>query len=65
VVFALVGIFLIKAAVEYDPDEAIGIDGALRKLAEQTYGTVLLGVVAAGLLAYAVFCFVQARYRRV
>jgi hypothetical protein len=64
VVFALIGFFLTKAAVEYDPDEAIGIDGALRKLADQTYGTWLLGLVAAGLLAYAVFCVVQARYRR-
>ena len=65
IVFAMVGFFLAKAAAEYDPDEAIGIDGALAKLAAQSYGTVLLGVVAAGLLAYAVFCLVQARYRRV
>jgi hypothetical protein len=64
-VFAMVGFFLAKAALEYDPDEAIGIDGALAKLAAQSYGTVLLGLVAAGLLAYAVFCLVQARYRRV
>jgi len=64
VVFALIGFFLTKAALEYDPDEAIGIDGALRKLADQTYGTWLLGLVAAGLLAYAVFSLVQARYRR-
>ena len=64
-VFAMVGFFLAKAAVEYDPDEAIGIDGALAKLADQSYGMVLLALVAAGLLAYAVFCLVQARYRRV
>lgn len=64
-VFALVGFFLAKAAVEYDPDEAIGIDGALAKLAHQTYGTWLLASAAVGLLAYAVFCLVQARYRRV
>ena len=65
IVFAMVGFFLAKAALEYDPDEAIGIDGALAKVAAQSYGTVLLGLVAAGLLAYAVFCLVQARYRRV
>jgi Domain of Unknown Function (DUF1206) len=65
VVFALIGIFLIKAAVEYDPQEAIGLDGALRKLAAQDHGRSLLGLVAAGLLAFGVFCLFQARYRRV
>lgn len=65
VVFAIVGVFLAKAAIEYDPDEAIGIDGALLKLAEQPFGKVLLGIVAAGLVAYAVYCLVEARYRRI
>jgi hypothetical protein len=65
VVFGLVGIFLVKAALEFDPKEAIGIDGALLKLARQDYGEWLLGFVAAGLFAYGLFCFVQARYREV
>ena len=64
-VFAIIGVFLAKAAIEYDPDEAVGIDGALLKLAEQPYGQVLLGLVAAGLVAYAVYCAVEARYRDV
>jgi hypothetical protein len=64
VVFGL-GAFLVKAALEYDPDEAIGIDGALQKLALHSYGDALLGLVAAGLLAYGVFCLVRARYREV
>jgi hypothetical protein len=65
VVFGLIGIFLAKAAVEYDPQEAIGIDGALRKLAAQDHGRFLLGLVAAGLLSFGIFCLFQARYRRV
>jgi hypothetical protein len=65
VVFSLVGLFILKAAWEYDPKEAIGLDGALAKLAHAEYGSFLLGAVAAGLFAYALFCFVQARYRRV
>jgi hypothetical protein len=65
VVFSLIGIFLVKAAVEYDPKEAIGLDGALQKLASQPAGPYLLGLTAAGLLCYGLFCFVQARYRRV
>jgi hypothetical protein len=65
VVFALVGFFIVRAAWEYDPKEAIGLDGALAKLAHAEYGSLLLGGVAAGLLAYALFCIIQARYRRV
>jgi len=65
VVYTLVGIFLIRAAVQYDPDEAVGIDGALQKLAEQPFGRFLLGIVAAGLFAYGVLYFVRAAYRKV
>ena len=64
VVFALIGVFVVKAAT-IQPTEAIGLDGALQKLASQSYGSWLLGIVAAGLLAYAVFCFFEARYREV
>src|SRR4051812_13163145 len=65
VVFGLIGCFLVKAAVEYDPKEAIGLDGALQKLVRQSYGPWLLGLVAAGLIAYGLFCVVEARYRDV
>ena len=65
IVFCLIGAFFIKAAVDYDPRDAVGFDGALQKLAHETYGEWLLGVTAAGLLAYAVFCLVDARYRRI
>jgi hypothetical protein len=65
VVFLLAGFFLVRAAWQYDPKEAIGLDGALAKLAHQPYGHFLLGLTAAGLLAYALFCLVQARYRKV
>ena len=65
VVFGLIGIFVVKAAYEFDPQEAIGLDGALRKVADGAYGGTLLATVAAGLFCYALFCFVEARYRRV
>jgi Domain of Unknown Function (DUF1206) len=65
VVFGLIGVFVIKAAIDYDAKEAIGLDGALQKLANRPYGPWLLGTTAAGLLAYALFCFVDARYRDV
>src|SRR4051794_20458373 len=65
VVFGLIGAFAIKAAVEYDPKQAIGLDGALQKLAHSSYGPFLLGLTAAGLVAYGIYCFVDARYRDV
>jgi hypothetical protein len=65
VVFALIGYGLIKAAVDYDPEKAVGLDGALRKLAHASYGPVLLGIVAAGLVGFAVYSMADARYRRV
>ena len=48
VVFTLIGVFVIRAALQYDPKEAIGLDGALQKLARADYGPYLLGLTAAG-----------------
>jgi hypothetical protein len=65
VAFGLIGVFVIKAAVDYAPKNAVGLDGALEKLARQTYGPFLLAVVAAGLIAFGVFSIAEARYRRI
>lgn len=64
VAFELIGIFLVKAAVEYDPRTAVGIGGALGRLTHQPAGHALLGVVAAGLVAFGLFSMVDARYHR-
>lgn len=65
VVFLLVGSFLIKAAVDYKPHDAVGLDGALAKLADRAYGPLALGVVAAGLVAFALYSLSDARYHRI
>ena len=65
VVFGLVGWFLVKAAWQFDPKEAVGLDGALLEVSQQPYGGLLLGSVAAGLMAYGIWCLVQARYRKI
>ena len=62
--FALVGGFVLKAAVEHDPDESKGIDAALRDLAGGGPGRVLLVVIALGLVCYGVWNLVEARTRR-
>ncbi len=40
-------------------------DTKKKTLAHQPFGPVLLGIVALGLIAYGVYSFVEARYRRV
>jgi hypothetical protein len=65
VVFGLIGYFLIRAAIDYDADKAVGLDGALTKLAHASYGPALLGIVAAGLIGFAAYSVVDARYRKV
>lgn len=63
-VFALVGYFLIRTAVEFDASKALGVDGTLAEVHRQPYGPWLLALVAAGLIAFALFSCLEARYRR-
>jgi len=65
VVFGLIGVFVTKAAIEYDPSDAIGLDGALQKLSQASYGPYMLGLTAFGLVCYGIYCLVDARYRDV
>jgi hypothetical protein len=65
VVFGLIGYGLVRAAVDYDPDKAIGLDGALAKLGHAAYGPLLLAVVAFGLLGFGAYSLADARYRKV
>ena len=60
IVFGLIGWFVIKAAADYNPNDAVSLDGALQKLAGKSFGPYLLGLTAAGLFAYAAFCMFDA-----
>ncbi|MGB6299178.1 MAG: DUF1206 domain-containing protein [Rivularia sp. (in: cyanobacteria)] len=64
IVFFLIGWFVIEAAYMAQASQVGGLDEALETLAAQPYGPWMLGVVALGLMAYGVYMFVQARYRR-
>lgn len=63
VVFGIIGWFLLRAALQYDPQEARGFESALQTLQEQGYGQWLLGAVGLGLLCYGLFELAEARYR--
>ena len=65
VVFTAAGAFAVRAAVDYEPKKAKGLDDTLRSFAETPLGPWLLVLVAAGLVLFGVFSFAMARWRRV
>lgn len=65
IVFAIIGIFLIVAARNANPQDARGLDGALADLLTHSFGPWLLGLVAFGVVAYGFFLLAEARYHRV
>lgn len=64
-IFALIGYYFIWAAIHYNPDEAIGIDGALLTLSRTYYGKTLLFITAAGLVCHGILSLYEAKYRRI
>jgi hypothetical protein len=64
VAYGILGLLLVYSAVTYDSDKATGMDTALKTLAGQPYGTLLLLIVAAGLACFGAYCLFDARYRR-
>lgn len=62
--YGVVGVLLVVAGATFDPQKARGLDGAIRTIAQQPFGKVLLVVVAAGIACFAVFCFARARYQK-
>ncbi|MGB3352600.1 MAG: DUF1206 domain-containing protein [Mycobacterium sp.] len=59
-----VGVFLFLAGLNYDPNNVKGLSGILAELAGQSWGQLVLWLLAIGVLAYGVFAFIEARYRR-
>ena len=65
VVLGIIGYFLIQAGITANASQAKGTGGALREIASASYGSILLGLVAIGFIAYAVYMIASARYRNV
>ncbi len=64
IALAIAGFFFLVAAWQSDPQEAKGLDGALKSLKDMTGGPVILTVVALGIAAYGIYSFARARYAR-
>jgi hypothetical protein len=65
IAFGIVGLLLIDAGATSNPAKSRGLDAALRTLIAQPYGALLLILVAVGFAAFGIYCFFQARYRKV
>ncbi|MDX3855548.1 DUF1206 domain-containing protein [Streptomyces sp. AK02-01A] len=65
ILFTAVGVFVVQAAVEYEPDKAKGFDDTLRSFTDTPAGPWLLAAVALGLALFGIFSFAMARWRKV
>ncbi len=65
IVFAIIGSFVIAAALDHDPQKVRGLEGALDTIASQPWGQFLLAFIAAGLACYGAWSLIESRYRRV
>ena len=65
VIYGLIGYFFIVAALDSNPNEAMGVDGALLTLGSTYYGKILLFIAATGLICHGVLSLYEARYRRI
>ncbi|WP_116069905.1 DUF1206 domain-containing protein [Asanoa ferruginea] len=65
IAYGIAGVLFVVAGATYDPAKARGLDAALETLRGQAYGAVLLTLVALGIAAFALFCFLQSKYRKV
>lgn len=57
VVLAVAGLLVVVASVRADPSKATGLDGAVKALGQAPFGTVLIGIAAAGFAAYGLYSF--------
>lgn len=60
---ALLAAFVLLAAINANPDEAKGLDAALRDVADNWWGSALVLIAGVGLICYGVFAAVSARRR--
>jgi len=65
IAFGLVGVFLVRAGLEKNPGQAKGLDGALRQVADASYGPWLLMLLAIGLILFGLYRAIgDGRYRK-
>ena len=61
----MIGLFFFFAAIYSNANEATGVSGTLVSIQNQSYGMLLLGITAVGLLAFGAFGIAEAFFRRI
>ena len=64
IALGVVGVLFALAGITHDPNKAGGSDQALRSLLQLPFGQILLTLVALGIAAFGVYCFVWARHAK-
>ncbi|MFJ4654457.1 DUF1206 domain-containing protein [Nocardia sp. NPDC088792] len=59
-----IGIAALVAAYTYNSAQAKGVDGVLREFAQTAFGPWILILAALGLIAFGIFSFLEAKWRR-
>lgn len=62
--FVLTGVFIVQAALVGDSEFAGGLQNALQALVAQPLGELWLSLIGLGFIAYGLYMFVAAKYRR-
>lgn len=63
IVWLVIGYLFLQAALKANPQEAGGNTSAFKFLEEASYGSIILGAVALGLICYGIFMFMRARFQ--
>jgi hypothetical protein len=64
-VYSAAGFFAVRAAVEFDPDEARGLAETFRELLIQPYGRWIVTFLGAGFIAFGIYCVLLAFHRHI
>jgi hypothetical protein len=63
-VVGFIGVLLLVAAIEHDPNQTEGIDGALKRLLAHSWGEVAVFLIAVGFAAFGVYSLARAWVNR-
>ncbi len=62
IIFGLIGAFIVKAAVDWNVSEAVGIGNLLGFLKNLTFGPLIVEIISLGLMAFGAFSIFSAKY---
>jgi hypothetical protein len=64
-IYLTIGIILAIAGFRGTAQNVVGFGGAMRTVSDDVFGVTTLAVIASGLMAYGLFMFIEAQYRRI